>query len=230
MAAATLETTLAERVRVMRDALEATTTDYLACTLAREDVVTISTYVGALRNQECFRGAATDGERDWALGLGWDSVVRLLLTSTETATANASDTLMDPTDGPRSVRKLVVIVAYLSTWLMLPVNGKVRFPFPAPPCTHPLTMSERIWAGPLQTTLAVPPATVIGQLLEHLDTISAPLQLAYIEQPLVTMVRRFGRAVGDTRRAPESHDLGLSSQSSHLDFCLHLPPPPPLSF
>lgn len=42
MAAATLETTLAERVRIMRDALEATTTDYLACTLAREDVVTIS--------------------------------------------------------------------------------------------------------------------------------------------------------------------------------------------
>ena len=64
--------------------------------------------------------ASTDG--------AWPpSAVTLLLAATETADSTASAKLLDLTDGPRAVRKLVVVVAYISTWLMLPACGKVWF-------------------------------------------------------------------------------------------------------
>ena len=71
-----------------------------------------------------FAGGGAPAVANHAGGGSACSVVQLLLAATETLDADAFAKVADRTAGPRVVRKLVIVVAYVTTWLGLTVSGK----------------------------------------------------------------------------------------------------------
>jgi len=118
--------------------------------------------------------------------------VDLLLATTESMDLDAPAALKDLTSGPRIVRKLLIVTAYIATLLLLPVAEKVYGCFCR--CSLDATflvltlVPFRNGGMRTQAKLAVSPASIMGKLMVHLDLLTAPLHATYVETPLVAMV------------------------------------------